>query len=185
MTGINYLAYQRAWLKRHPNYKKEYYRTKVSPYFYLQFFRYVLRQQKLSKWCKEGHGIIKGYKCHVCLRLKRLKKCEEAMKRKTDKTNKAYLRRRLIKETYRENRKWVIEQLGGKCVKCGFDNILALDIHHIIKEKKPNGWSVSSIKKHLFYKWKQQGFIPPEERRNMILFCANCHRIYHGELSKT
>jgi len=171
---------QRKWRKGHPHYSRDYYRTKMNPYFYLQFFKRISLQQKMPKRCPKGHIIPKwSHKCPICIEYKE----QQQLKRQTRKKHpsKYVLRQREIRETYQINRKWVIEQLGGKCLKCGFDDILALDIHHE-KGKKPKSWS--KRKRDLFYYWKKQGFIPEEERKNMKLWCANCHRIYHGELSR-
>lgn len=164
---------------QHPHYHRDYYRTKTNPYFYLQFFKRILLQQKIPKRCPKGHIIPKWkHRCPICIEYR-----EQQLKTqtRTKHPSASVLRQREIRETYQINRKWVINQLGGKCLECGFDNILALDIHHK-KGTKPKGWS--KRKKELFYYWKKQGFIPEKERKNMRLWCANCHRIYHGELSR-
>jgi hypothetical protein len=57
--------------------------------------------------------------------------------------------------------------LGNKCQLCGFDNVLALDIHHPKKQKK--NW------KHNQNRWVRYW----HERDTVQLICANCHRITH------
>lgn len=42
-----------------------------------------------------------------------------------------------------------------KCENCGFDNILALEVHHIDRNRKNN------------------------EIENLSILCANCHKIEH------
>lgn len=160
-------------------YNRNYYRTVMNPYFYLQFFKRLLQQQKISKWCRKGHIIpSRCSRCPICHREKQL----EYQKRKSGKISKSLLRSREIRATYRENRAWVLKELGNRCKKCGFDNPLALDIHHKIQEQKPKKWADN--KKQLFYSWRKKGAIPQDELENMILLCSNCHRILHGELAK-
>lgn len=66
----------------------------------------------------------------------------------------------------RDCRKWIIEQLGNKCQRCGFDeSIVALDIHtnnhrHIDR-------------KHDYIEWFETKQIPADA----VVLCANCHRI--------
>jgi 5-methylcytosine-specific restriction endonuclease McrA len=66
----------------------------------------------------------------------------------------------------------IIALLGGKCVKCGFDNPLALDIDHIDRRRKlrmksyPLQRRVSDWRKNM---------------KHIQLLCANCHRIQTHE----
>ena len=64
-----------------------------------------------------------------------------------------YFRTKDGASTYRTR---ALKHYGCKCAICGFDNILALEVHHIDKDRENN--SISNLK----------------------VLCANCHRITHG-----
>ena len=74
-----------------------------------------------------------------------------------------------------ENRDFIIEHLGGKCMSCGFDKYKsALQVHHLdpsVKDKHfatIRGWSRSRIL---------------DEIEGCVLLCACCHSAVHsGEL---
>lgn len=75
-----------------------------------------------------------------------------------------------------EKRKWAIEQLGGVCKKCGYDEYTcALDIHHTNPNSKDKnfecmrGWSKERILKEI---------------QNCIILCKNCHAIEHYNIRK-
>lgn len=67
----------------------------------------------------------------------------------------------------------VIEKMGGKCVKCGFDNIHALQIDHIngdgSKERKERKY------KGNFHKHVLKSILNKENRYQLL--CANCNWI--------
>jgi len=72
----------------------------------------------------------------------------------------------------REIRRWVINKLGGKCSKCGYNKcIAALDIHHLKPETKEYKKQALSV----YSSWKRIGKIPED----VIILCANCHREEH------
>lgn len=78
-----------------------------------------------------------------------------------------------------ELKHWAIEKLGRKCMGCGrvFDNCV-YDFHH----SKGNGkiWNEkTSIRMSMICQWKKIGEIPDD----IILLCANCHRIEHHKES--
>lgn len=64
-----------------------------------------------------------------------------------------YFRTKDGASTYRTR---ALKHYGCKCNICGFDNILALEVHHIDKNRENN--SIENLK----------------------VLCANCHRITHG-----
>lgn len=156
-------------------YSREYYRTIENPYFNLQFFKKILQlQSKVDRGICEKCGSIlpahsKKAHCKTCRYL--------LSKKYRPIVTSARLRAREIRLTYSQNRIWVYQQLGNKCEKCGFDNIKAFEIHHIDVKLKPRNWAKQ--KRYLFYYWRKSGKIPDKERRNMMLLCSNCHRIYY------
>jgi len=64
-----------------------------------------------------------------------------------------------------------INFLGGKCEKCGNDNIFHLIFHHKNENKKSNG--ISGI---LAHRWSEIEV----EIKKCILLCCNCHQELHG-----
>lgn len=71
-------------------------------------------------------------------------------------------------------KKMVFDFLGGKCVRCGFTDIRALQIDHVNgggkKELKKNGSGISYYKKILL-----------DKNRKYQLLCANCNWIKRYE----
>lgn len=68
-----------------------------------------------------------------------------------------------------------IENLGGKCVKCGESRIFALDFHHTNPNEKEFG--LGSIMRHKTWKAIES------ELKKCIILCRNCHSIHHAESS--
>jgi hypothetical protein len=62
-----------------------------------------------------------------------------------------------------------IRLLGGKCIKCGNDNILMLDFHHGDKNKESTYNEIGT------YRWS----VIEKEISKCVLFCKNCHQKYH------
>tara|TARA_B100001250_G_scaffold116037_1_gene98388 strand:- start:161 stop:430 length:270 start_codon:yes stop_codon:yes gene_type:complete len=86
----------------------------------------------------------------------------------------------MASETYnaKRQRKWrketkelLVENKGGKCSKCGYNNcIAALDFHHPSGEEKKDRsllMNIRSMDKVL------------ADAEPLILLCANCHREEH------
>ena len=75
-----------------------------------------------------------------------------------------------------KNKTDCVNYLGGKCIDCGYENIIALTFHHRIPEDKSfavssllaNGWGLERLK---------------EELDKCDLLCANCHIIRHSRLT--
>jgi len=63
----------------------------------------------------------------------------------------------------------IINQLGGKCEKCGDKNIFHLVCHHIDNNKE---FKMSEL---LHYRWS----MIEEEIKKCQLLCENCHMEYH------
>lgn len=74
---------------------------------------------------------------------------------------------------YKDYKAKLFDFLGNKCQLCGFDNIIALDIHHPKNQEK--GW------KHNQNRWVRYW----KERYSIQLVCANCHRIIHHSPQET
>lgn len=75
-------------------------------------------------------------------------------------------KRKIIKE----KKKYLVDLLGGKCSKCGYNRSLqALDFHH--KDNNKEFELSKNMKKKLSFLEK--------EAKKCILLCANCHREEH------
>lgn len=70
------------------------------------------------------------------------------------------------------HRQKVIEYLGGKCVKCGYNTFsCALDVHHCNPSTKdPNFPNMR------YWSWEKT----VEEIKDCILVCKNCHAAIHN-----
>lgn len=94
-------------------------------------------------------------------------------KRKWHQENKE---RRLAAKKARRDKiyEWFDEYKSSlKCVKCGFDNPIALDFHHIDSKEKEN-----SIATMVHDGCTKEKLI--EEMQKCIVICSNCHRILHN-----
>ena len=65
----------------------------------------------------------------------------------------------------------LIEQLGSKCSKCGFNDCRAIDINHIDRTKK-----LIPMNRH--FTWSNRLKDWEKDPSNLELLCANCHRIH-------
>lgn len=72
-------------------------------------------------------------------------------------------------------KKWVLEEKGGKCCKCGYCKCQeALELHHL----NPNEKDFSISDRNLKYgDWSTI----KKEINKCILVCANCHREIHAQ----
>lgn len=81
------------------------------------------------------------------------------------------------REYLRKSRAAVLEALGGKCLRCGFNDRRALQIDHVngggSKERKEKGF------KQEFHKHVLNSFIKGENRYQLL--CANCNWIKRFE----
>lgn len=77
-------------------------------------------------------------------------------------------------KNFRHNRKkLLVDCLGGKCAKCGYNTCLsALDFHHIDSNKKDFGVStkIESLEKCI------------SEIKKCVVLCCRCHRELHDKL---
>lgn len=68
----------------------------------------------------------------------------------------------------------LINILGGKCVMCGFDNIIALELDHINGDGKLDRKTFGRYGTLRYYYNNQDKL-----KENIQVLCANCHRIKH------
>ena len=68
----------------------------------------------------------------------------------------------------------LINSLGGKCSKCGNDDVRVLDINHIDRSKKRQP-------KKKQYSWHIRFRDWAENKGNLEILCVNCHRIHTWE----
>jgi hypothetical protein len=80
------------------------------------------------------------------------------------------------KRQYKKLRATILAALGSKCLRCGFSDGRALQVHH------PEGGGASE-RKHLgwryFYRLSKLSALELQERFELL--CANCHAIEHAE----
>lgn len=79
---------------------------------------------------------------------------------------------RYVKEKGQENKKKMVELLGGKCVACDYNKFLcSLDIHHTDPRKKDPNFSTAR-----YWSWKRI----EKELKHCKLLCRNCHAAHHA-----
>jgi hypothetical protein len=78
-------------------------------------------------------------------------------------------------ELGQKKRNFIIEEMGGKCVSCGYDKYSsALQVHHLDPSQK-------DAKFHGIRGWSHERII--DEIKGCVLLCACCHAAVHsGEL---
>ncbi len=80
-----------------------------------------------------------------------------------------------VLKTGRENKRKMVEYLGGCCVRCGYNKCLAaLDLHHTDPTKKDANWTTAR-----YWSWKRI----EKELEHCELLCSNCHREFHENLN--
>lgn len=78
------------------------------------------------------------------------------------------------KENRKKNKLFLIDLLGGKCFRCGFEgNELSFDFHHVFKHEKSISVGIFNGKKEEFIK----EVIVPEIVGKCVLLCKNCHAV--------
>jgi thymidine kinase len=65
----------------------------------------------------------------------------------------------------------IIKQLGGKCNKCGINDIRVLDINHLDPTKKTKYKNKMQTTARRLKDWAKN-------IKHLELLCANCHRIH-------
>lgn len=90
-----------------------------------------------------------------------------------------------VKETnnvrYKQARELAIFSLGGKCERCGEDNVKALEVHHPNKDRKEHLKFCYKTKKKvktrvsLIKYW--EGIAIKATPFKVMLLCATCHKL--------
>jgi len=135
----------------------------------LTTIRYWCKKYGLKSIYTSTNNIKKSHKCGYC--------------GETDPSNFYGHKKRICGKCHnkytielgRKKRKFIVEQMGGVCVSCGFDKYhSALQVHHLDPSKKDN--TFGSIRG-----WNKQRIL--DEIQNCVLLCACCHAAVHsGEL---
>lgn len=78
-------------------------------------------------------------------------------------------------ELGQKKRSFIIEEMGGKCISCGYDKYSsALQVHHLDSSQKDS-------KFHGIRGWSRKRIL--DEIRGCVLLCSCCHAAVHsGEL---
>lgn len=84
-------------------------------------------------------------------------------------------RRDYIRTKHNESRIKVLQFLGGECCKCGFDDFRALQIDHVLGDRKKD--CITSGK--TYHKRVMESFELGENRYQLL--CANCNWIKKHE----
>lgn len=85
-------------------------------------------------------------------------------------------RRKILR---RKKKQWIVDNLGGKCQKCGYNYYIgALDVHHLNPEEKDDDWKISLTS----WSWKQIETFINDNKGDIVLLCSNCHREEHADL---
>jgi hypothetical protein len=86
------------------------------------------------------------------------------------------------KERYEERKQYILEFKNQPCADCGNHYPpVCMDFHHINEDLKPDslkGYNKSSITRTMRV-WSIKKI--NEEMNNMVVLCANCHRIRHDK----
>ena len=86
-----------------------------------------------------------------------------------------------------EKKDWLLKELGGVCVRCGYDNPAGLDVHHTdptykkhwgtVRPGQNGGSGILRQKGITDYSWEDL----KAKIHTLELLCSNCHREHHAE----
>lgn len=105
--------------------------------------------------------------------------------REWSRANKEKVKGYISKYTLEQKRRWningrrkvkleVIEAYGGRCVCCGEDRFMVLQMHHVNGDGAEHRREIGLPGGYVFYSWlKKQGF--PKEGYELL--CCNCHAV--------
>lgn len=154
-------------------------------------FTQVSNAQKYCKQCKKRKCLHCGnlfqteirFDCKYCSKecyinhrwaAKKCKKC--GIKTKTifcskECRNKHFNSYAYGKKDFWDQKRKIVDQLGGKCKSCGVNDIRVLEINHIDRNKKKRPKNLNYTNNGRLKEWK-------DNMNNIELLCANCHRIH-------
>ena len=136
----------------------------------LPFETYEKNAKYCSHECYFQHRWA-GTECKKCGKTSKTVFCSKQCREDYWNKNDYHLRKK--RKQWEEKIALVVE-LGGKCVCCGIADIRVLDINHLDRAKK-------TIPPHRFYTWQRRLKDWRENKGNLDLLCANCHRIHTWE----
>lgn len=96
----------------------------------------------------------------------------------------AWSRKHNCGEYYKKARSAALESLGGRCIKCGFDDKRALQIDHILGDGFKERQSINQNRLK-FYKLVMESFLKQENKYQLL--CANCNwikKVENNEIKK-
>ena len=109
-------------------------------------------------------------RCKACTRAYYLLNRERIIKKSNENQKKNKMQRRIYTRQYaRDSRISVIEHLGGKCIRCGFSDIRALQVDHV------NGGGRKELKIINYRAYHKK--IISDKTNSYQLLCANCNQI--------
>ncbi len=86
-----------------------------------------------------------------------------------------------------EKKDWLLSELGGVCLRCGYDTPAGLDVHHTdptykqhwgtVRPGQQGGADILRQKGITDYSWEAL----KAKIHTLELLCANCHREHHAE----
>jgi hypothetical protein len=134
------------------------------------------KQKGFSKYytgkpCPKGHVCPRRVSNNSCC------DCDNQLARQRAKLRTPEYR----KERRDRKRLEIVDHLGGKCVRCGFSDIRALQIDHV------NGGGVKARKQPNYNWWRFWVEVRKDTSGKYQLLCANCNwikREENGELYK-
>lgn len=116
---------------------------------------------------------MKKYK--KCSRCGMEKSVDEFHYKNTEKRYHSWCKKCLFNKQrirWKDRKRKVIDLMGGKCVKCGYDrDMAALDLHHVDPSTKEYTWN--RLRELCWDK-------VVKEIKKCILICSNCHREIHS-----
>lgn len=132
------------------------------------------KRKGLSKYftgkpCPKGHICPRRVSNNSCC------ECDNQLARTRCRTSEYY------KTWKTSQRQKAIDHLGGKCVKCGFSDIRALQIDHV------NGGGTQERRSLNYNFWKLYKKVCVDTSNQYQLLCANCNwikRIENGEVDR-
>lgn len=107
------------------------------------------------------------------------KEAAAAYMREWHKNNRAHTRQMKL-EASRRRRKAVLALLGGRCMRCGFDDPRALQVDHV----HDDGYEERHAEKNHYRKMIAK-ILRGEELDRYQLLCANCNWIKRAEREGT